>query len=213
MSPRSRADPLQLVVQQVAGHRVERAERLVHQQHVRVLGQRPGQGDPLPHAAGQLVRPLAGEAAQVHQVQQFGGPVAPLGLRARRSARRASSTFLAAVSQGNSAGSWNMSATRWPPVEILPAVGRVEPGHQDSSVLLPQPDAPIRQTNSPGATSRDSRSRASSVGAPRPEDLGHLADPDRRPPCRAAVATRLRNGLTPPEPAPGARRRSGGQHS
>ena len=74
------ADPVQLVVQQVAGHRVERAERLVHQQDLRVLGQRPGQRDPLPHAARQLVRPLVGEAAQVHQVQQVGGAAPPLGL-------------------------------------------------------------------------------------------------------------------------------------
>src|SRR5215831_4996480 len=32
------ADPVKLVVEQVAGHRVERAERLVHQQDLRVLG-------------------------------------------------------------------------------------------------------------------------------------------------------------------------------
>jgi hypothetical protein len=49
-------DPVELVVQHVPGHRVERAERLVHEQHVRVLGEGAGQRDPLPHAAGQLVR-------------------------------------------------------------------------------------------------------------------------------------------------------------
>ena len=84
-------------------------------------------------------------------------------------ARRASSTFLAAVSHGNRAGSWNMSAGRWPPVEISPDVGASSLATRFSSVLLPQPDAPIRQTNSPGATSRDSRSRASSADAPRPK--------------------------------------------
>src|SRR5215469_2173809 len=54
-------DLVELVVQQVPGHRVERPERLVHQQDLRVLGERPGQGGPLPHASRQLVRPLAAE--------------------------------------------------------------------------------------------------------------------------------------------------------
>ena len=54
-------EPLELVVQHVAGHRVERAERLVHQQDVGVLRERAGERDPLAHAAGQLVRPLVGE--------------------------------------------------------------------------------------------------------------------------------------------------------
>src|SRR5215471_21119195 len=67
-------DPVQLVMQQVPGHGVQRAERLVHEQHVGVLGQRPGQRHPLPHATGQLVRPLVPEAAQVHHVEQFRGP-------------------------------------------------------------------------------------------------------------------------------------------
>ena len=58
---RSRHRPLELVVQQVAGHGVERAERLVHQQDVGVLGEGAGQRDPLAHAAGELVRALVGE--------------------------------------------------------------------------------------------------------------------------------------------------------
>ena len=64
-----------------------------------------------------------------------------------------------------------MSATRWPSVEISPEVGASSPATRFSSVLLPQPDAPMRQTNSPGATSSDSRSRASSADAPRPKTL------------------------------------------
>ena len=56
-----RADPQQLVLQPLAGHLVERAERLVHQQQRRVYGQRPGDRDPLLHAAGQLGRVVPGE--------------------------------------------------------------------------------------------------------------------------------------------------------
>src|SRR5690349_13735226 len=123
-----RADPVQLVVKHVPGHRVERAERLVHQQHVRVLGQRPGQRDPLPHAAGQLVRSLG-------------------------------------------AGSWNMNATRAPPVETSPDVGCSSPATRESSVDLPQPEAPIRQVNSPGGTSSETWSSARTAAPPRPNTL------------------------------------------
>ena len=82
------ADPVQFVVQQVPGHRVQRAERLVHQQHVRVLGQRPGQRDPLPHAAGQLVRPLVAEPAELDRVEQLGRPLLALGLAHPAGAQR-----------------------------------------------------------------------------------------------------------------------------
>jgi hypothetical protein len=73
-------DPFELVVEQVPGHRVERAERLVHQQDVRVLGERPGQRDPLPHAAGELVRPLATEPLEPDDLEQVLGPPPPLAL-------------------------------------------------------------------------------------------------------------------------------------
>src|SRR5690606_35096904 len=66
---------------------------------------------------------------------------------------RASSMFLPAVSQGNSACSWNISAGR-PSVVMVPALGRSSPATRLSRVDLPQPDAPSRVTNSPGATSR-----------------------------------------------------------
>ena len=67
-------DPLELVVQDVAGHGVERAEGLVHEQHVGVLGQRPGQGHPLAHATGQLVGLLVDEPLEAHQLEQLEDP-------------------------------------------------------------------------------------------------------------------------------------------
>ena len=48
--------PQELGLQPVARHRVDRAERLVHQQHRRVGGERPRDAHPLSLAAGQLVR-------------------------------------------------------------------------------------------------------------------------------------------------------------
>ena len=91
----------------------------------------------------------------------LGTPLARIGI----------STFFAAVSQGNSADSWNMSATRRSPVDSSPEVGASSPATSDSRVLLPHPDAPIRQTNSPGATDSDTRSRATSAVSPRPKVL------------------------------------------
>src|SRR5215472_12893658 len=82
-------------------------------------------------------------------------------------ARSASSTLPAAVSKGNSHGSWNISATL-PPTLIWPAVGLSRPATRDSSVDLPQPDAPIRQLNSPGAAVRVTWSRARTAVPPRP---------------------------------------------
>ncbi len=52
---------LELAMQLRARDRIERAERLVHQQHRRIGGERPRQPDALPLPAGQLVRPAAAE--------------------------------------------------------------------------------------------------------------------------------------------------------
>ena len=49
-------DPLQLDLQPLAQLQVERAERLVEQQHLGQVDQRPGQRDALLHAARELVR-------------------------------------------------------------------------------------------------------------------------------------------------------------
>ena len=113
-------DPLELVVEDVAGHGVERAERLVHEQHVGVLRERAGERDALAHAAGELVGPLLREAGEVHELEQLGrasrGARGPATLRSCS----ASSTLPRAVSHGNSAASWNMS--------VVPAARRSVPG-------------------------------------------------------------------------------------
>ena len=64
-----------------------------------------------------------------------------------------------------------MNATRPPPVETSPAVGCSSPATRESKVDLPQPDAPMRQVNSPGATSRDTWSSACTAELPRPNTL------------------------------------------
>ena len=69
-------EPQELVLQPVADDRVDGAERLVHQQHRRVGGQRPGHADPLPLTAGELVRVAVGVRRRVEadQVEQLVDP-------------------------------------------------------------------------------------------------------------------------------------------
>ncbi len=70
----------QLAAQHLAGHGVERGEGLVHQQHLRLDGQRPGEADALLHAARQLVRKGIGEIAEADGAEQGKGPLAAFGL-------------------------------------------------------------------------------------------------------------------------------------
>ena len=56
-------------MEQVARLRIQRSERLVHQQDVRLGGQGARQSDPLPHAARKLVRVAVAELGKMHQPQ------------------------------------------------------------------------------------------------------------------------------------------------
>ena len=65
------------LTQGVARDRVERTERLVHQQELRLVRQRAGHTDPLALPAGQFVRHARGHGAfEIHQLEQFGDPFA-----------------------------------------------------------------------------------------------------------------------------------------
>ena len=65
----------ELVLQMLAHHRVDRAERLVHQQHGRIGGQRAGHADALALAAGELlgVAVAVRRGVQADQVEKLGG--------------------------------------------------------------------------------------------------------------------------------------------
>ena len=90
----------QLCLHVLAGHLVESAERLVHQQQWRVRGERPGNGDALLHAARELPRHVTPELGQLDEVEH-------LLARARRLARShpfsssGSSMFFDTVRQSN----------------------------------------------------------------------------------------------------------------
>jgi hypothetical protein len=72
---------LQLHLERLAQLGVQRAERLVQQQHRRLQHQRPGQRHPLLLAAGELRRPAALEPLQPDQLQRRGDPAPGLGAR------------------------------------------------------------------------------------------------------------------------------------
>ena len=73
------ADPQQLGLHVLAGHLVERAERLVHQQQRRVRGEGSGDRHPLLHAAGELPREVLGELGQLDQLEHLERPRSPPG--------------------------------------------------------------------------------------------------------------------------------------
>ena len=95
----ARLDAAELGVQLGARQRIERAERLVHQQHRRIDGQRARDADALPLSARQLVRPARGELPrrQADELEQLvrrapstrsGAPALRAAARRRRCRRR-----------------------------------------------------------------------------------------------------------------------------
>ncbi|OJV02810.1 MAG: hypothetical protein BGO06_14725 [Shinella sp. 65-6] len=71
-----------------AGQRVQGAERLVHQQQLRLVGKRAGDGDPLLHAAGKLRGIAVRKGLQAHQPELCHCKIADLGLRMPRRFQR-----------------------------------------------------------------------------------------------------------------------------
>ena len=65
-----------------ANLRVERAERLVEQQHGGIDGERAGEAHPLPLTAGELRRVAIREAVELHELEQLLHARLRLGLRA-----------------------------------------------------------------------------------------------------------------------------------
>ena len=76
-------DALQLEVQALAGHLVERAERLVEQQDLRLDHERTRDRDALAHAARELRGPRLLEALEADELDQPVDHAGP-GLDARR---------------------------------------------------------------------------------------------------------------------------------
>ena len=75
------AQAQQVFLELAAGLLVDGRERLVHEQHVGVDGERAGEADALAHAAGELVRVALLEAGEADLVDVVPGDVVALALR------------------------------------------------------------------------------------------------------------------------------------
>ena len=93
-------DPLDLALEDLARLRVERGERLVHQEDRGVGRERARDRAALAHAAGQLVRVAIAEAPEVHQAEQLLAPRGPRRLASRPWIFSGNSTLSRRVSHG-----------------------------------------------------------------------------------------------------------------
>jgi hypothetical protein len=107
----------QRILQVGAGQRIERAERLVHQQHLGLHGQGAGDADALLHAAGDFARALVEWRAPCAPVPGCAGStrgVRCLAFAALEHLVHRQRTFSNTVSQGSSEWFWNTTARLGP---------------------------------------------------------------------------------------------------
>ncbi len=198
------------VLEVAAGLRVDRGERLVHQQDRRLVGERAGDRDPLLHPAGELPRVAVHEPDEPDGAERLLDQGGALPLRELLVAQRQQDvdrTDIHGISER--LYSWKTIAirsggpvTRLPRSSTSPADGRSSPAMHLSSVVLPQPDGPTTQTNSPSSienvTSPDRvrRGRAAAVGLAEPLDLEHrhryCGVAARQPRCQASTCRSTR---------------------
>ena len=147
-----------------AHDRVERGERLVHQQELRLHRQHLRERDALALAAAEMARDSGRRSRRGRAARARYRPApAPL-LRAMPLKVRPSATLSRAVFHGSSASSWNSmpiseGAT---PASTVPASGFCSPITARSRLDLPEPEGPTRLTNWPSPTSRLAPSRTGS---------------------------------------------------
>ena len=156
-------DAGELGLQVLAGHLVEGAERLVHEQQPRLLGERAGDRDALLHAAGELVGVAVDELGEADELGELGdarGARRPCRRRAARAAARccrrrcATAAGPPAGRRCRSPGRRAPCAAGLPKISSSPVVAVSRSAMRRSSVDLPHPDGPMSETNSPAATSR-----------------------------------------------------------
>ena len=101
--PRCGLQVLELELHLLPQLEVERAERLVEQQHPGPVDQRPGQRHALLLPAASWRGDRAPELLQLHHRERLASPAPPARPRARRRMRRPYSTFSRTLMWGNSA--------------------------------------------------------------------------------------------------------------
>src|SRR6266852_2122706 len=89
---------------------------------------------------------------------------------------------------------WSQPRTGWPETSSWPEVFGIRPSRMRSSVVLPQPLCPVMATNSPGATSNDTRLTARTVP---PSGVANSRTTSRARTIGSAIAS---GGVTPRSP-------------
>ena len=133
-----------------AGLRVDRRERLVHQQDRRLVGERARDRHPLLHAARELPRVLVHRALQSDRRQRLlDDPASARSSCAAAGTRRSGARSSTGTASGCTPGRPAPACRAARPVRPIPAVGSSSPLMHFSSVVLPHPDGPTTHTNSP----------------------------------------------------------------
>ena len=201
--PRLPLQRLELALHLLAQLQVERAQRLVEQQHLRLVDQRARQRHALALAARQLRRPPVADARQLAPapaVRRRGvraRPWPPCAPSARRPRCRGCSCAGTARSPGtpcspaaHRAAACDMSS---PPIRMRPAVGSVKPPIMRRQVVLPEPEGPSSVKNSPASIVRSTPSTARTC---RSAERGHVDRTQRhRRRGRADAADRRYRGV------------------
>ena len=127
----------QLVVEALARQGIERAERLVEQQDLRVADERARDRHALAHAARQLVRIRLGEVGDADELEQLARALTTFVAWPTPASWSGNATLSSAVRQGSRRGSWNTSPTRWsasptgwPSIRIGPSSGSMQAADQ-----------------------------------------------------------------------------------
>ena len=194
------AEPGEQVVQLGADRRlrvrVERRERLVEQQDLRVARERARERDALPLAAGELARPRVREVRDAKALEVVVRSVTPrvLDVLANRHVREErvlledepdAPALRRQLARSPSNHTSSSTATR-------PDCGRVSPATMRSTVVLPAPDGPTSAT-----VALDVERQAELEG---PKKKGDLVESERcheRPRWRPARSTMLISTRTP----------------
>ena len=167
-------DPLEQIHDVLAGLRIQVSGRLVGQQHQRPVDERAGDGDALLLTAGQLGGQSVGLAGQPHHLQHVGHhPVDHVGALAdhlegeghvleHRLLLQQAEVLEHAADHLTQAG--DVAAGQLVDVELrhpdIAGVGVSSASSSRMNVDLPDPDGPMRKTNSPFSILSEMLSRA-----------------------------------------------------
>jgi hypothetical protein len=181
-------DALQLDIHALAGHGVERAERLVHQHDLRVMHQRAADRGALLHTAGQLPGQFFLESLEPDHFSAAPSRAADIFRATDCFMSIGSSTLFKTLRHGSSSEFWNTMPTL--PCgfvtslavdqEFPPTTAPAGPRIIFRSVDLPQPDGPTTTKNSPSVDVKIQRPQRRHVAVARPVGFGHAGNPDTR---------------------------------